>query len=92
MRVTISEPSSESRHPNGDAQESSQESSQERLQVNAQKIMTIMKSNLKITVAELAVSCEITTRAVQKNIDKLRRMGIVSREGSTKSGYWKVQA
>ena len=94
FRVTLSEPSPAPTHLNGEekdlTQESSQESSQERLQGSAQKIMTIMKSNPQITIVELAVICKLTTRAIQKNIDKLRQMGVICREGSTKSGYWKV--
>ena len=65
-------------------------SSQKSSQKSSDVIISIMSENKSVTIAELATACNISTRAVQKNIDKLRNAGVVKRIGPDKGGYWKV--
>jgi len=57
---------------------------------NALKILLLLKEDGKITAAELAQKIDLSSRAVQKNIVKMRLEGILDREGPTKSGEWIV--
>jgi predicted HTH transcriptional regulator len=43
-----------------------------------------------MTIPELARALEITTRGVEKQITKLRRIGRLHRIGPAKGGYWEV--
>ncbi len=38
----------------------------------------------------MAYKIEISSRAVEKQIAKLRSMGILSREGADFGGYWRI--
>lgn len=57
---------------------------------NALKILLLLREDEKITAVELAQKIGISSRAVQKNILKMRTEDILDREGSTKSGRWIV--
>lgn len=57
---------------------------------NALKILLLLKEDGKITAAELAQKVNLSSRAVQKNMLKMRSEGILDREGPTKSGEWIV--
>ncbi|MCH6236660.1 RNA-binding domain-containing protein [Cognataquiflexum rubidum] len=57
---------------------------------NALKILLLLREDGKITAAELAQKIDLSSRAVQKNIVKMRSDGILDREGPTKSGEWIV--
>jgi len=76
--------------------ESSQKSSQkiavegESSQKSSQKIVELMLGNPKVTIAELAQSVGITDRAVKKQIEKLKTLGLIRRIGADKGGHWEV--
>ncbi len=55
------------------------------------RILELMETNGRITIAELAELLSISTTAVENNIRKLREKGIVSRVGSNKTGLWVVK-
>ncbi|PSL02233.1 RNA-binding domain-containing protein [Cecembia rubra] len=55
---------------------------------NALKILLLLREDGKITAAELAQKIHLSSRAVQKNIHKMRSESILDREGPTKSGKW----
>lgn len=57
---------------------------------NALKILLLLRDDGKITAAELAQKIDLSSRAVQKNIVKMRSEGVLDREGPTKSGEWIV--
>ena len=65
---------------------SSQESSQE----SSQKIVMLMKMKPTITIKELAQNIGLSTRAIQKHIQKLQSNNKIRRVGSTKSGVWEI--
>lgn len=61
-----------------------------KLNKNQLKILELIRENEKITITEMAKKLSISTTAIENNIKKLREKNIISREGSDKSGFWKV--
>jgi predicted HTH transcriptional regulator len=57
---------------------------------SSEKIIQLIKTNAHITIKELAEQLNISTRAVEKNISKLKAENRVERIGSDKGGHWKV--
>jgi len=55
------------------------------------KIIELIKENNEITIPEIAERTNLTTRAVEKNISKLKQKGLLERVGSAKGGYWEVK-
>ena len=49
------------------------------------------KHNPPITIKELAILLKVSTRAVEKNIAKLKSEGILQRIGADKGGFRKVK-
>ena len=56
----------------------------------AQKIIDFVISDPSITAETMAYKIGISSRAVEKQIAKLRSMGILSREGADFGGYWRI--
>lgn len=54
------------------------------------KIVELMSLNSNITIPELASTLNISTRAIEKQIQKLKERGIVWRQGSAQNGKWVV--
>lgn len=54
------------------------------------KIINCIISNNDITITELATMPGISYKGVQYHIAAMKKAGILKREGSGKSGYWKV--
>jgi ATP-dependent DNA helicase RecG len=57
---------------------------------SSEKIMNIMKDNPLVTIEELSVLLNKTTRTIEKNLYKLKALGLIVREGPDKGGHWKV--
>src|SRR3989344_5448112 len=55
-----------------------------------QKIINLLKENKEITIEEIAKNLNLTTRAIDKSISKLKEKGILRRVGPDKGGYWEV--
>lgn len=49
-----------------------------------------MHKSSKISIKELSEKLGISTTAVDKNIQKLKDLGIIKRIGPAKDGYWKI--
>ncbi len=62
-----------------------------RMTPNRSKIMSEVRNNPNITVAQLSMILGISITAVQKNIVYLKNIGYIERIGSNKSGYWEVK-
>jgi len=58
---------------------------------SSEKILNLMKENNKITIEELSEKIGISTRAIEKNISKLKQEEKIKRLGSDKGGYWEVE-
>lgn len=54
------------------------------------KILDLINNNPKITISQLMIELSLSDSGVRKNISKLKDLGIIKREGSNKSGYWKI--
>ncbi len=56
------------------------------------RLVDLLKDRPEITRRELSEELQINPSAVQKHIEKLKREGVISREGSDKKGIWVVVA
>ena len=59
--------------------------------INDKKLLLLLNSNPTSTVADAAEYIGITLRGAEKLMKKLKDAGIVSREGSRKTGYWTIK-
>ena len=57
---------------------------------SSEKILELLKENNKLTTDEVAEKIGITRRAVEKNIEKLKSKGKLTRIGADNGGYWQV--
>ncbi len=58
---------------------------------NELKVIVLLKQNSKITVLELAGKVGITTRGIEKILQRLKEKGIITRIGPAKGGHWEVK-
>ena len=58
---------------------------------NEIKILKFIEGNKFITTKELSEHIKISTTAVDNNISKLKKKGILERIGPAKGGYWKIK-
>ena len=70
--------------------EKSSEKNQKGSEKSSEKIMQLIKANAQITIKELAEQLKISTRAIEKNISKLKTVNRIERIGSDKGGHWKI--
>ena len=57
---------------------------------NDMRVLLLLNSNPTFSSQKIADRLEITKRAVEKIIKRLRENGVIGRVGSNKSGYWKI--
>ena len=57
---------------------------------SSEKILALIRRNNKITIDELAERIGISTRAVEKQISRLKEKNLIVRVGSNKGGYWQL--
>jgi ATP-dependent DNA helicase RecG len=55
-----------------------------------EKILKFIKDNKNITIKELAVKTNTTTRTIERNIKILKNMNVIKRVGSDKIGHWEI--
>ena len=53
-------------------------------------ILEIMRENPSVTMLQLSEKIGVTPKAIEKQIMRLRSVGLIKREGSNRSGTWKV--
>ncbi len=70
---------------------STQENTQEKVMSTQEKILSVLRTNPTLTLAEVASMLGITRDGVKKAADKMRSDGRLVREGSTKAGRWIVK-
>ncbi|GHT50106.1 hypothetical protein AGMMS49982_04800 [Bacteroidia bacterium] len=58
--------------------------------VNIENILQTIEQNPNITVKALSEIVQTSTRAVEKNLAKLKAQGIIERIGADKNGYWQI--
>jgi Fic family protein len=54
------------------------------------KILEYLKQNPKFTIKELAQILDLTTRAIEKQMAKLKKENKILRVGSARKGHWEV--
>lgn len=55
-----------------------------------EKIITLIKDNNKITIKEMAIKLDKTTRSIERTIKKLKQDNKIKRVGSDKTGTWEI--
>jgi fido (protein-threonine AMPylation protein) len=70
--------------------EKSSEKNKKGSEKSSEKIMRLIKANTQITIKELAEQIKLSTRAIEKNISKLKTENRIERIGSDKGGHWKI--
>ncbi len=63
----------------------------ERLGENEIKILELLSENPRMPITDIAKSMDISTTAVEKNIAKLKKKGLLERIGPARGGYWSVK-
>ena len=74
-------------------EQTTQETTQENFaMLNATQIniIDLIKNNPSITQKEIAKELEMTRDGVKYNMNVLKEMGLISREGATKKGKWRI--
>ena len=56
----------------------------------SEKILSMMKDNENITIAELTEAIGVSSRSIERNIDKLKQEEKINRIGADKGGYWQI--
>ena len=54
------------------------------------RLLELISANSSISIAELALIMAVTKRTVDCDISWLKEHGYISREGNSKSGWWRV--
>jgi ATP-dependent DNA helicase RecG len=62
----------------------------ERLVESQQRILELTKENPYISKKELSQHIRISTTAIDKNIQQLKKKGLLKRIGPDKGGYWEI--
>ena len=62
------------------------------INLTQQKILSEIMNNPKVKVDEMAERIRLKSRTIERAIRALKGKGILEREGSNKTGYWKVKA
>lgn len=57
---------------------------------NQKKILRFIAENPRISKREMAEKIGISTTAIDKNINTLKKRGLLKRVGGAKGGYWKI--
>ena len=63
----------------------------EKVGENEAKIFNLVSQDKNITYVELANKLNITEKSVYKNIEKLKKKGLLKRIGPAKGGHWEVR-
>ena len=67
-----------------------EEATQKSSQKSSQKIIDLISDNMNITIEELATELNISSRAVKKQLAKLKQEGVICRVGPDKGGHWEI--
>ncbi len=56
--------------------------------VNERKVLLLLSSNPSMSAGELSTQIGLSQRGIEKQLKKFRDLGIITRKGSDKTGYW----
>jgi ATP-dependent DNA helicase RecG len=71
-------------------QKTSEKTSEKTSGKTSEKILVLVRTNSKITIAELSEKIGITERSIERNLQKLQRDNLLKRIGGAKGGHWEV--
>ncbi|MCK9395750.1 MAG: Fic family protein [Methylobacter sp.] len=71
--------------------EMSGEMSREMSRKPAQAIIQALQQTPDLTIPALAAQIGVSSRTIERHLQKLQQQGVLKRVGSTKSGHWQVQ-
>ena len=54
------------------------------------EVLNIIRENPKYTINDICNQLKLKERQVYKHISQQKKLGIIARVGSNKTGYWKV--
>jgi Fic family protein len=54
------------------------------------RILALLRENNAMTIPEVAKALKLSSRAIDKQIEKLKKQGRLQRVGADKGGYWEV--
>ena len=74
----------------GTVEKTTQKTAQEITQKTAQKILSLVSSRPRITRAELARLCEISSDGIKWQLNQLKAKGLIRRVGPDKGGHWEI--
>ncbi|MEA2082238.1 MAG: ATP-binding protein [Elusimicrobiota bacterium] len=72
------------------SEKGSEEGSEKGSEKSSEKILRAISDDRRISAAGLAKILEVTPRAVERHIAKLKAQGRLKRVGSAKSGHWEI--
>ena len=58
--------------------------------VNERKVLLLLASNPSLSAGDIAEQIGLSKRGVEKQLKKFRDLGIITRKGSDKTGYWEI--
>ena len=71
--------------------EVSEKDAGENLSERQKEILKYIEQNNTISAKEISTSLQTTDRTIEREIHKLRKMGILERIGGDRGGYWKIK-
>lgn len=58
--------------------------------INEKRLLLLLHTNPSLTAQEISARMDLTLRGVEKQIKRLKEAGIISRQGSRKTGFWSI--
>lgn len=58
---------------------------------NEEKVLDTLRNNNKLTKQGLIESTNLSSRTIDRVLANLKSKGLLERQGSNKTGYWKVK-
>lgn len=74
----------------GEASEKHRSNSRDDLNDTQKKILELLSRDAQLSAKKMAEAIGISSRNVESNIKKLKKLGILICHGSPKNGYWEI--
>lgn len=58
--------------------------------INEKQLLLLLHANPSLTAQEISARMDMTLRGVEKQIKRLKDAGVISRQGSRKTGFWTI--
>ena len=86
----IGEASEKHRRSIGEASEKHRSNSRADLNHTQKQILELLSQDAQLSAKKMAETIGISSRNIESNIKKLKKIGILIRHGSPKRGYWEI--